>query len=288
VEILSPAKVNLFLHVTGRRRDGYHQLKSAMCRISLCDGVRLRFDRPGIGVRCAHPQVPCDKRNLAYRAARAFFARCGLEEKVLIEIEKNIPVAGGLGGGSSNAASVLMALNEHYHQPLSTENLMRLGAAIGADVPFFLFQAPALATGIGDVLEAIESVRPYQILIVNTGVSVSTRRVYQKLNLALTNCEKKSTKPLLKTQLFDAADHLCNDLESVTLEAYPEIATVKGMLIRTGAQGALMSGSGPSVFGLFAAEDDAKRAMKVLGAQTTWHIFLGTLLVNPIELVVKR
>ena len=154
IELESPAKVNLFLKVTGKRPDSYHDLVSLMCCIGLHDRIVLRPGTASVAVTCSYPGVPEDGRNLAARAAELFYKRYPCRDRVAIEIEKKIPVGAGLGGGSSNAAAVLGGLNDHYGRPVSTGELIRLGALLGADVPFFLFGGPALATGIGDHLSA--------------------------------------------------------------------------------------------------------------------------------------
>jgi 4-diphosphocytidyl-2-C-methyl-D-erythritol kinase len=170
LEILSPAKINLFLLVTGKRADGYHDLVSLMCCISLCDEITLQFGMKSNTVTCSHPHVPQNETNLAYRAALLFLNRLdanGGSDGVSITINKYIPVAAGLGGGSSNAASVLLGLNHFYGRPFSINQLISMGVLLGADVPFFLFQKPAIATGIGEKLEAFGGLHPYKILLIS-------------------------------------------------------------------------------------------------------------------------
>ena len=274
MKILSPAKINLFLQVTGKRLDGYHELFSLMCCIDLCDIIMLEFCLKNIAIESSHPQIPLDETNLAHRAAAVFFQTLNVNDGLKIFIDKSIPVAAGLGGGSSNAASVLKGLNQHYGYPFSRNQLMSMGLWLGADVPFFLFGKPALASGIGEKLEAYAEPLPFHIVVVYPGFKVSTREVFQNLNLGLTKGEKKITKTLFKKSGFDAGLHLCNDLEKVTASKYPVITSIKEQLLTWGASGALMSGSGPSVFGLFSDSHTAERAKQAIGENTRWDAFI--------------
>ncbi len=279
MKILSPAKINLFLHVCGKRPDDYHELFSLMCCITLFDELSLQIGRgKTIEIHCSHPNVPADDTNLAHRAACLFQSKLGSTQGVNIHLNKNIPVAAGLGGGSSNAASILTALNTFYDRPFSREQLMELGLTLGADVPFFIFQKPAIATGIGEKLEAFEGALPYHILLLYPGFNVSTAETYQNLNFGLTNDQKKPTSNHLKLNRFDPAHHLTNDLERVTAPKYPEIGLAKEKLLNLGAIGALMSGSGPTVFGLFDNAETAKSAGQSLAVDKDFQLFL----VDPI------
>ncbi len=279
VKVLSPAKVNLFLQVTGKRPDGYHELLSLMCPVSLYDVLTLDFDRPDMKVSCSHPGVPPDGRNLAWRAAELFLNRAGISGGVHISIEKHIPVAGGLGGGSSNAASVLMALNRHYGFPFDREALSEMGLSLGADVPFFLFQGPAIATGIGEKLIPWKNFSPFRILLISFDFSVSTAMVYKNLNLGLTKCKKIIKDTPFEEYRFDPSLHLCNDLETVTESVYPVISEAKRVLADCGAAGSLMSGSGPTVFGLFSDAKRAEDACLSVSAENHegWRLYLADL-----------
>ena len=237
MKILSPAKINLFLHVRGKRPDGYHELFSLMCCITLFDEISLEFGgAESIEINCSHPNVPADETNLAHQAASLFLSQMGSARSLKIQLIKNIPVAAGLGGGSSNAA----------------------------DVPFFIFQKPAIATGIGEKFDAFKGDLPYHFLLLYPGFNVSTAETYQNMNLGLTKAEKKPTSNHLKPSRFDPARHLTNDLEQVTALRYPEIGLAKENLLNLGAVGALMSGSGPTVFGLFENAETAEAAKQAL------------------------
>jgi 4-diphosphocytidyl-2-C-methyl-D-erythritol kinase len=279
---MSPAKINLFLHVTGRRPDGYHELFSLMCRISIFDQIRLEFGGHAVEVECNHPAVPLGEGNLACKAARHFFAACGEVSSpgLRIHIEKHIPVAAGLGGGSSNAATVLMGLNAHYGFPLTPSELASLGLSLGADVPFFLFGKPALATGVGEHLEAFDLLPKYHVVVIFPGFALPTAAVFSQLNLRLTNPEKKPTKALLKNKGFIASHHLHNDLETVALNMHPEIAKAKQWLTAMGAHGVLMSGSGPSVFGLFDSRLTAGKAAAAAVDYSSWKMFTAALILD--------
>jgi 4-diphosphocytidyl-2-C-methyl-D-erythritol kinase len=283
--ILSPAKINLFLHVTGRRPDGYHELFSLMCRVGLYDEVRLSPAPAAITLSCFDPALSVGPGNLAFRAARSFFDALGRDGGCEIHLSKRIPIAAGLGGGSSNAASVLLGLNHLYGHPFPKEELMRIGRSLGADVPFFIFQSPALAAGIGDELESYPGLAPWQALIVCPPFPVSTRMVYQNLNLRLTNCQKQPTRAHLKKTAFNPSLHLSNDLEAVTLALHPELINIKDDLRAQGALGTLMSGSGPSIFGLFPDADAVRRASAALAPRRGWRLFSAGLLTGPVEMI---
>jgi 4-diphosphocytidyl-2-C-methyl-D-erythritol kinase len=278
MKILSPAKINLFLQVTAKRPDGYHELSSLMCCVNLCDTIWLHFDLKSIKIESNHPQVPLDDTNLAHRAATVFLKTLNVKDGLKIFIDKTIPVAAGLGGGSSNAASVLKGLNQHYGFPFSRKQLISMGLALGADVPFFLFGKPALASGRGEKLEAYARPLCFHIVVVNPGFKVSTGEVFQNLNLGLTNCEKKIKEPFSIKIDFDPELHLCNDLEIVTASEYPVIASMKAQLLNLGALGALMSGSGPTVFGLFSEPHAAESAKQVIVKNTCWDAFVCDLI----------
>lgn len=279
MKILAPAKINLFLHVTGKRTDGYHDLITLMCCIGLYDTVSLAFGVNKTTVNCADPRVPEDGTNLAHRAARLFLTTLKKNDGVEISIDKHIPVAAGLGGGSSNAAAVLLGLNRYYDYPFTRNELMTMGLSIGADVPFFIFRKPAIATGIGEKLEAYEGLSLFQVLLVCPRFSVSTAQVYKNLNLGLTKCEKKLKHLHFREQNFDVEHHLCNDLETVTASRYPVIFEAKQALLDYGARGALMSGSGPTVFGLFSDFDKARNAKQSILQNKNWRLFLADMII---------
>lgn len=285
VRILSPAKINLFLRITGRRADGYHNLLSLMCRVSLFDEIRLWPASDHIRLECSDPCLPRDESNLAVRAALLFFEALGRAGGVAITLEKRIPVSAGLGGGSSNAASVLMGLNHASGHPFSPARLRRLARRLGADVPFFICETPALASGIGEILEPFPNLPMFHIILICPPFAVSTAEVYRRFNLRLTNCAKQLTRARFKKEGFDPKRHLCNDLETVTLGLHPEIIAVKRQLLGHGALGALMTGSGGGVFGLFGNAGDAGQAAGSLVLPDGWRVFPAEMLTGPVALV---
>jgi 4-diphosphocytidyl-2-C-methyl-D-erythritol kinase len=284
MRISSPSKINLFLMVKGRRKDGYHDIESLLCRVTLFDVISLDFGGKGIRCFCSNPDVPDDGNNLAHQAAAIFFSRLKIEKPqwdtgVRIEIEKNIPIGAGLGGGSSNAASILLALNDYFENFFTNEELMRIGLSIGTDVPFFIFKNPAIATGIGEKLTAYKGLQPFKVLLVYPGTPVSTALVYKNLNLTLTNCEQKLNGLLFKNEAFSVKHHLCNDLEMATESMCPEISGIKSDLMANGAEGSLMTGSGSAVFGLFSYNETALKAFSRLSLNKNWRLFLADMMI---------
>ena len=269
----APAKVNLCLHVLGRRFDGYHELAMAMQRVDLCDIVNIQLGGDaGVRVVCSGVDLPEGDENIAAKAARTVLDITGIDVGVDIYIEKRIPVAAGLGGGSSDAATVLLGLNEMLGNKVTVERLFALGGALGADVPFFVFQRPAWATGTGTTLEPLPALPAVAYLLINPGITVSTADVYRSLQLTkggeLANLPRFSV-----VTAGDLCDALHNDLESVTLQRYPVIAEIKQRLLAEGALGALMSGSGATAFGVFSNFEAARRAGSVLTAERDWLVF---------------
>jgi len=270
IELSAPAKINLYLHVLRRREDGYHELVTRMQKIALCD--RLLIDchgGSGVDFRCKDMVLPAHMSNLAEIAAEKFLEAARLEHRgVRIVLEKNIPVSAGLGGGSSDAGSVLKGLNQLFGNPLSPAALMDLAKSIGADVPFFTVADKAvIARGIGERLSAVPDVKGFQILLVNPGFSVSTRAVFE--NFALTMVTKNSKLPSSRITGLDifSLEQMHNDLEAVTMSSHSEIKAIKQSLIDAGAAAAMMSGSGPTVFGLFSTKAFTAQKMKDLEDQ---------------------
>ncbi len=287
LHVKAPAKINLFLRITGKRPDGYHDLYTLMCPLALYDTLTLSMGGKGIIVVCDHPSVPEDASNLAARSARLYLETISAGgappvSGLTIHIDKKIPVGAGLGGGSSDAAAVLVALNDYFGQPLTNQALMALGTRLGADVPFFILGGPALGTGIGDRLQPFPHLTPWTALLVYPNEVVSTAWVYKNLNLRLTKDEKKLSKFHFDGRFFNVDEHLVNDLEAVTQRALPAINEIKRLLLAHGAAGAMMSGSGSTVFGLFA---DPERAISVCTAlcdnqqNKNWTLYVADLLI---------
>ncbi|MCM0084456.1 4-(cytidine 5'-diphospho)-2-C-methyl-D-erythritol kinase [Geomonas sp. Red32] len=269
LQLKAPAKVNYRLDVLGKRPNGYHDLRMIMQRVDLCDDIELSLsDVPGIRVTCGKAGVPDGPDNIAWKAADALLKISGREVGIDINIAKNIPSGAGLGGGSSDAASVLMGLNELLELGLTDERLREIGVKLGADVPFFIFKKTAFAEGIGEELTALESVPTLWIVLVNPGIHCSTAWVYQ--NLQLTGCRTAAILANSYGTLEDVCGILSNDLEAVTFKKYPVVGDLKEMLIASGARGSLMCGSGSTVFGLFPDEKSAKAAAAEIAKKHDW------------------
>ena len=281
--LFSPAKINLYLHVLGKRPDGYHDLAMLMQSLDFGDTLEMELtDRPGeISVHCAGVDLPPGEENIAAKAARRMLALSGKSVGVRIVIDKRIPVAAGLGGGSSNAATTLVGLNKLLDLRLAKKELMAEGVKLGADVPFFLFADKAWATGIGDQLEPVPPLPPAWYVLVNPGISISTAWAYQ--NLGLTAPAILTKLPRFPTTIDDLVVILENDLERVTIKRYPLLAEIKEKLIKLGAKGALMSGSGSTIFGLFAEKAGAVTAAETLQRSSDWCVIITKPLVSSTE-----
>ena len=271
----TPAKINIRLKITGRRSDGYHELVTIMVPVNLFDIIKIKSNSRGIiDLDSQGFEVPADSSNLVYRAAASFFSQTGLSEGISINLKKNIPVSAGLGGGSSDAAGTLIALNNMYSRPLSDRDLHDMAVKLGADVPFFLKCVPSLATGIGDILKPIENWPEFYYLIITPPVEISTSWVYRNYKMELTSNEYDYIYTALKNDEFIISDILENDLEKVTSTSFPIINTLKTQLMDAGAEGAIMSGSGASVFGVFSSREKAVEAENLLKTRDLGKIFL--------------
>lgn len=255
-----PAKINLWLEVIRKREDGYHDISSLMLPVSVFDHVSIEV-RPGggrIAIACDEPEIPSDERNLAWRAADLYMRSSGKKAGVDIRIEKHIPWGAGLGGGSSDAAGVLVALNSFFENAVPSDELARLALSIGADVPFFLHSRPALATGVGEKLEFAQVRANYPLVLIKPPVILATGWVYQ--SLALTKSAAQISIDRLSVDPWQLSGVIENDLEPVSAGRYPVIGRLKQWLIDQGALGASMSGSGPTVFGIFRTGQTARDA----------------------------
>ncbi len=280
LRILAPAKVNLILEVLEKRGDGYHEVRTLMQQVSLFDEIIVSPGGKGIHIDCDLVGIPVDDRNIVWRAAELFLEKSGKSKGLKISIRKRIPVAAGLGGGSSDAASTLMGLNRLLGLNRSKDELMEWGRCLGADVPFFIFGSPALAFGIGDKLQMATFSFPLWYVLVSVPLKVSTEKVYGELNLRLTNSKNRSKIPSLFHQLDELLNLLHNDLETVTEKTYPQISQVKRTLIDSGARGVLMTGSGPVVFGLFPDERSARYTYDQIRSDFGWNLFLAKGIVS--------
>jgi len=247
-----------------------------MVPIDLFDLLEFTVIPKGIELACDGFQVPANGSNLAYRATRSFLSRTGLQKGISMRLTKNIPVAAGMGGGSSDAAATLLFLNELWSRPLSLPDLQELAVHLGADVPFFLYCRPCLAMGIGEILEPLERWPKSWYLIVTPPLKISTSWVYGNLKLKLTAGEYSYINNRLKKEIFDISQILENDLEEVTSASFPVIETIKKALLHAGAEGAIMTGSGPSVFGVFSSYNKASSAKQYILSQNLGDVFVAT------------
>ena len=260
--VKAPAKINLSLDAIRKREDGFHEVEMIMTMVDLADRIDLTEIADGqIKVDVSEGFVPNDHRNLAYQAASLLQERCNVKKGVSIYITKRIPVAAGLAGGSSDAAATLKGLNELWQLGLSLDELAELGAEIGSDVSFCVYGGTALATGRGEIIKQIPSPPPCWVILAKPPIGVSTADVYKRLKV--NEIEHADTQAMIKAienQSFTGiCQNLHNVLESVTLDMYPEVRNIKEQMIRFGADGVLMSGSGPTVFGLVEHESRLHR-----------------------------
>lgn len=259
------AKINLTLDVTGKREDGYHLLETIMQTVALYDGVYLKkLKKPEIKLKTNLHWLPTDERNLAWKAAALMRETYGIREGVFIEIDKRIPVAAGLAGGSADCAAVLVGMNRLFGLQLPRRRLEELAAQLGSDIPYCVRRGTVLCEGVGEILTNAPAPCPQgYVVLAKPGVSVSTASVYQKLRWQEVKTHPDTQAMLRAMQAGDLAQvgaGLCNVLESVTIPLHPQIAEIKARLMEMGAEGALMSGSGPTVFALFGEKAAAKQA----------------------------
>ncbi len=276
------AKINLYLNVAGKRENGYHDIVSIMQTVSLCDLVTVDYrTAPQTTIRLeasGNDAMPTDCRNLAWRAAEKFLAATGKRGEVHIIIEKHIPMAAGLAGGSSDAAAVLRALNRLCGSPMTAEELCALGATLGADIPFCTVGGASLVTGIGDGLEEVDSMPACHLVVACMGEGVSTPWAYGALdeaygNFAHTSVKKDDAEAILSSMQTNGVVASCKDFYNIFEDVVPQkqeyVSKIKQLMTENGAVRAMMSGSGPSVFGVFEtaeAADAACTALKSLGA----------------------
>ena len=270
IRLKARAKINLGLDVVRRREDGYHEVKMVMQMLRLYDQIDIeKAQESGILVRSNLSFLPTDERNIAYKAAKVMIDQFGLEQGVIIRIEKHIPVAAGMAGGSTDCAAVLYGMNKLFGLRLNQKKLRELGVKLGADVPYCLMRQTALSEGIGEILTPISPLQDCPILIAKPSVCVSTRHVYEHLKL-----DEQTMHPdidgivtaLADGDLYGVTDRMANVLETVTVPEHPVIDEIKKQMMASGAVNALMSGSGPTVFGIFDDEEKAKKACEDMKA----------------------
>lgn len=277
ITLRSPAKINLCLSVLGKRPDGYHEVAMVMQMVGLYDEVTVAVGGTGVTVLCDNDAVPAGEGNVAWKAGREFLRATGSDSGLAITIRKNIPVAAGLAGGSGNAAAVLAGANRLLNAGLGPERLAELGTRLGMDVPFFFYGPTALARGRGEIVESLTPPPACWVLLVNPGFETSTAWVYKNVNLRLT--KKVDCTKISRLTIRNMAEGLYNDLEAVTAAAHPEIGRMEQALLSQKALGVCMSGSGPTVFGVFETESACRAAAANLWGEG-WRLFPAQLLTE--------
>ncbi len=273
------AKVNLGLDVIRRREDGYHEVKMIMQTVDLYDILAFtRREKPGIVVTTDRDELPGDENNLAYKAARLLTETYFIKEGIKIELQKRIPMAAGMAGGSTDAAAVFHGMNEMFELGMSEDEMCTLGVKIGADVPYCIKGGTALAEGIGEMLTRLPDTPGCMVLIAKPNIDVSTKFVYENLHAEKLDCHPDIDGMRAAIEAGDlrgVARRMGNVLETVTVKAYPVIGEIKEAMMKKGAWNALMSGSGPTVFGIFGEEEEARAAYdEIAGANLAGQIFL--------------
>ena len=269
ISVKALAKINLGLDVVRRREDGYHEVKMVMQTIHLFDRLEMKKTAGGITMTTNLSFLPTNENNLVYKAAKLLMDEFQVQDGLLIRLRKFIPVAAGMAGGSSDAAAVLFGVNKMFRLGLTTEELMQRGVKIGADVPYCILRGTALSEGIGEVLTSLPPVPQCQVLVAKPGINVSTKFVYENLHANDLRPEQHPDidgmiRAIKAQDLQEIADKLGNVLETVTVKEYPVIQEIKDKMVEFGAIGSLMSGSGPTVFGLFTNPKAAQQAYEEL------------------------
>ena len=268
ISLKALAKINLGLDVVRRREDGYHEVRMIMQTIQLYDRLDIkRTQEPGIQIQTNLSFLPVNENNLIYKAAKLLMDEFSITDGVSVNLDKRIPVAAGMAGGSTDAAAMLIGVNRLFSLGLTKRQLMERGVQIGADVPYCIMRGTALAEGIGEALSPLPPMVKCPVLIAKPSISVSTKFVYQNLKLDDTTIHPDIDRlidDIKAKNLHDIAAHMGNVLETVTIPNYPVIDEIKKHMLSNGAVGAMMSGSGPTVFGLFDDEDTAKKAYKAM------------------------
>ncbi len=267
VQRKAPAKINLTLKVAGKRTDGYHELETVMQQIDLCDEITIIAADEGIEVSSNNSEVPVDASNMAIKAALLISERLGLNNGFRIYIDKKIPIGAGLAGGSTNAAAVLLGINEMMGGELDLDTLMELGLQVGSDVPFCILGGTALARGRGEILEPLPPGPHLELVLVKPPQQLATAEVYRALKL-YELYDQPNNRAFLEAwyqcDIIGLALQMKNDLETVSITKCPEIAVIKGRLVSLGALHTLMSGSGPSVIGIFSDRQGAEKAWQTI------------------------
>ena len=287
ISFKTPAKVNLGLHILGKREDGFHELETLFQMVNWCDEIKIECLSRGLELVCNQPDIPTDKGNLVIKAAHILQTRYPERCKgARIHLNKNIPHGAGLGGGSGNAAGVLLGLNFLWGLKLKREDLISVASELGSDVPFFLFSPCAIGRGRGEILEPVKNSIRFYVLMVYPGFAVPTASVYGNLKLKLTKRENNISilkNFLLQSEFAQLGATWSNDLELFVFKEYPGLSEIKKEMLALGAKGALLSGSGSTVFGIFDNPETANSAHARLD-RGKFMLFLAESVVSLSEL----
>jgi 4-diphosphocytidyl-2-C-methyl-D-erythritol kinase len=289
LQIQSPCKVNLLLNILGKRPDGFHELETVMYPLRLFDILDVERAASGIELTCSEPMLPTDRKNLVYRAAEAFLAAAGIKDGVRIHLEKRIPLAAGLGGGSGNAASTLLALNKLFVNPLSSAKLHEIAASLGSDIPFFLQDKPALATGRGEIITPLQSASALSgtaFVLIHPGFGIASSWAYQQLanfpdavngRAARAGRAQELVAALSGVDAREVAKYFYNSLEAPAVYKFPVLRLYQEFFKQHGAIGTLMSGSGSTTFAVIEADragDMVEEFRRTFG-KTVWMRVVG-------------
>ena len=284
ISLKAPAKINLFLEILGKRDDGYHEIKTVMQEIDLADNLQFEEIQEGVRLKCNDKNIPSDENNLVCKAANLILNECGIKKGVLISLEKNIPVGAGLGGGSSDAAATLKALNLLWKIGLNDAELMEFAAKLGSDIPFFIKGKTALCSGRGEKITPIEVKSEMNYLVIFPHINISTATIYRNLKIDL-------TKKIIDVSFFlNALKHpkvagisklLFNRLEEVVFTTYPDLLDVKKALDHFDFCGLSVSGSGSAFFGLCRDRQQAKAIKSKIELSSIGNVFAVTNVITP-------
>jgi len=284
ISLKAPAKINLFLEILGKRDDGYHEIETVMQEIDLVDNLQFEEIRKGVRLKCSDKNIPSDENNLVCKAANLILNECGIKKGVLISLEKNIPVGAGLGGGSSDAAATLKALNLLWKIGLNDAELMEFAARLGSDIPFFIKGKTSLCRGRGEKITPIEVERELNYLVIYPHINISTSTIYGNLKIDLTKKRKDVsffTNALKHHKAADISKLLFNRLEEVIFTTYPDLLDVKSVLNHFGFCGLSISGSGSAFFGLCNDRYHAEAIKSKIELSDIGNVYAVTNVITP-------
>ncbi|MBQ9519808.1 MAG: 4-(cytidine 5'-diphospho)-2-C-methyl-D-erythritol kinase [Firmicutes bacterium] len=285
INTVARAKINIALDVVGKREDGYHDLRMIMQTVNLCDSIVIEKSREkGIRLKSNLSWLPCDERNLVYRAADEMIKLCGIKSGVDIDLKKRIPAAAGLAGGSADCAAALVGMRSLFGVTLPNEELMKIGEKLGADVPFCIMRGTAIAEGKGEILTPLPPFPDTFVLLAKPPINVSTPLVFKEYSDSVVTERpdiEKLTGFIKSGDLDGICGAMCNVLESVTIKNYPVISDIKQAMLDMGARGSMMSGSGPTVFGFYDSYEQGIAALKKIRSEyRIKEVYLTTVFNN--------